>query len=117
MRVRDFDPHLVEALLDPAVQFARHRPALGRVGLEPDADARKLAQTKTGLVLLEPDALFQLPVENYDTFSQLFSHFSSHFPPIFAFSCRLFSFSPTAAVNSIMTHNSCFDFGGFYSGS
>lgn len=35
-------------------------------GLEPDADARKLAQTKTGLLLQEPDTLFQLPAENFD---------------------------------------------------
>jgi SAM-dependent methyltransferase len=35
-------------------------------GLEPDPDARKIAQQKAGLPLLEPDSLFQLPVMNYD---------------------------------------------------
>jgi 2-polyprenyl-3-methyl-5-hydroxy-6-metoxy-1,4-benzoquinol methylase len=35
-------------------------------GLEPDPDARKIAQQKAGLPLLEPDSLFQLPGMDYD---------------------------------------------------
>lgn len=35
-------------------------------GLEPDSDARILAEQKAGLLLQEPDVLFQLPVSNFD---------------------------------------------------
>ena len=35
-------------------------------GLEPDMDARKLAQQKTGLSLYDPDTLFQLPASTFD---------------------------------------------------